>query len=278
MPVTSRMICVVILLGATIATGQDLSVMTFNVRFDNPGDSLDRWDLRKGDIVDFIGKTQPAILGTQEGKHHQVEFMDQNLDNYTYVGVGRDHGTEAGEYCALFFDTTAVRLEESGSFWLSETGDTSSVGWDAAITRICTYARFRHANGEVFYVFNGHFDHVGALARENSARQIIDSVDVQRDKGFKVVLLGDFNSEPETKAFQVMDASMECGWRNKPSWPIGPKGTFTGFDTTREPTRHIDHIFTSGFEVLSYQHLDPRSRTGRGLSDHLPVRAELRFK
>jgi len=261
-----------------VASSQEISVMTYNVRFDNPGDSLDRWDLRKEGVVNFLRQTRPTVFGTQEGKHHQVKYMDEGLSDYAYVGVGRDFGDESGEYCALFYDTTMAEVDQSGTFWLSESGDTSSVGWDAAYTRICTYARFRHVDGQSFYVFNAHFDHVGKVARERSARQIIDSVNVQVSKGFRVVLLGDFNSEPEAPAFKVMERSIGSAWGIDPDWPIGPRGTFTGFDTSKEPVRQIDHIFVSGFEVLHYEHLDPRSTAGRGLSDHLPVVARLEFE
>lgn len=260
-----------------LVSGQEISVMTYNVRFDNPGDSLDRWDMRKEGVVDFLHETRPTVFGTQEGKHHQVQYMDEGLSDYAYVGVGRDFGDASGEYCALFYDTTMARVEQSGTFWLSESGDTSSVGWDAAFTRICTYARLRLIDGPSFYVFNAHFDHVGKVARERSARQIIDSVNVQVSKGYRVVLLGDFNSDPESLAFGIMEESIGSAWSGNPDWPIGPRGTFTGFDTTKEPVRQIDHIFVSGFEVLHYEHLDPRSTAGRGLSDHLPVIARLEF-
>jgi len=260
-------------------TAQDLPVMTYNIRFDNPGDGLDRWDLRKEAVADFVKAERPAILGTQEGQPHQLDYLDEHLPNYDYVGVGRDHGDKTGEHVGLYYDTSALDLLHSGTFWLSEKGDTGSLGWDAVFSRICTYGLFsQKSSGKQFKVYNAHFDHVGVNARNGSATQIADSALVNIKSGIPVIVLGDFNSEPESEAFRILNDAISCAAEQVDGAPTGPSGTFTAFNTSIDPVRRIDFIFVSGFDVKSYAHLDPRTHEGRAASDHLPVAAALTFE
>ena len=147
--------------------------MTYNIRFDNPDDGDNRWDKRKEFLADQIRSQEPDVLGIQEGLLHQVAFLAESLPDYEYVGVGRDDGKKKGE----FYNSRKLRLTDSGTFWLSETPSKVSVGWDAALPRICTWARFLPAaGGKSLVVFNTHFDHKGAKARYESARLILRKI------------------------------------------------------------------------------------------------------
>jgi len=157
-----------------IAFGQTFNVMTYNIRYDNPSDGKNAWSLRKECLVSQIEKYNPAILGIQEGLHHQVLYLDSCFSKYAYIGVGRDDGKTKGEYCAIFYDTLQFRVIESSTFWLSGTPERVSVGWDAALERICTYAIFENVQtGKRILVFNTHFDHIGVIARKKSAQLIV---------------------------------------------------------------------------------------------------------
>src|SRR5690606_8159556 len=96
---------------------------------------------------------QPQILGVQEALWGQMQDLQQALPQYKFVGVGRDDGDKKGEFSAIFYDTTRIQLLDSKTFWLSETPEVAgSKGWDAAICRIVTYARFRdRKNRKEFY-------------------------------------------------------------------------------------------------------------------------------
>ncbi len=190
-----------------------LRAMTFNVRFDNPADGENRWELRRDFAADLIRNSGASIIGTQEGVVHQLDFLDEALHDFRYVGVGRDDGAKAGEFTAIFVDTTQFTIRDSGTFWLSETPERPSVGWDASMERIATYVVAVPAvqrvpspstaspgtlssstaspnnspstetapdtlspsttNPEPFLVINAHFDHIGEQARLESARLII---------------------------------------------------------------------------------------------------------
>ncbi|MDX1667427.1 MAG: hypothetical protein R3350_09370, partial [Saprospiraceae bacterium] len=113
--------------------------MTYNLRYDNPGDGPDRWELRREGVLDLLRYYRPQILGIQEGLYHQIEYLDEGLPSYAYVGMGRDGGAREGEFSAIFVDTTHYAIREHQTFWLSDSPEVPSVGWDAALNRICTY-------------------------------------------------------------------------------------------------------------------------------------------
>ncbi len=251
--------------------GQSYEFMSFNIRYDNKDDGLDSWSHRQHDIANYIEKVSPAILGIQEGLHHQVEFLNTYLEDYKYVGVGRDDGLTKGEYCAIFYSIQSVSLLESGTFWLSETPTLVSIGWDAALERICTYGLFENkSTKQRFWVFNTHFDHKGVLAREHSAALIIDKIQKINNEQLSVVLMGDFNATPEKAPIAIFNEHMDDGLEISKQPPSGPVGTFNGFREETE-NRRIDYIFTSKFSVDSYSHEDARTRQNKYLSDHLPI-------
>lgn len=264
-------------LSAPAADAQDLSCLTYNIRFDNPGDGEDRWDLRKDFLADQVRWYAPTVMGTQEGLHHQVVYLDSVLADYAYLGVGRDDGAQAGEYCALFYRTDELEVLESGTFWLSPTPERPSKGWDAAIVRICTWARFAHrAKGTEFWVFNTHFDHVGRQARVESARLIHQKVMEKTGGKAPTVIMGDLNLTPETEPIQIFGENWADA-RTHAALTLGPEGTFTGFDSCTPAERRIDYIFVHPdlYEVQRYLVLSDR-RNGHYASDHFGVYAELR--
>lgn len=256
---------------------QAIKCMTYNIRFDNPKDTPNAWDDRKEDVKKLISYYNPAILGTQEGLKHQLDYLQDQLPNYTYVGVGRDDGKNKGEYTAIFYDTIQVDLIEQNTFWLSETPEKVSVGWDAAMERICTYGLFKtKMEGIRFWVFNVHFDHVGKQARANATELILKKIESLTGKNDPVVLMGDFNLEPETAPIQSINKVLKDAYSHslKPSY--GPVGTFNAFNPMHPLDRRIDYIFTNQrFLVGNHRHIDDRRSQNLYPSDHLPVFASL---
>jgi endonuclease/exonuclease/phosphatase family metal-dependent hydrolase len=156
---------------------EEIKVISYNIRYNNPNDGKDIWENRRTTIVDFIKNENPDFLGLQEVNHAQLLFLNSNLSNYSFVGVGRDDGKTKGEYSPIFYNNNLFDLIKSNTFWLSSTPDRISVGWDASMERICTYAVFKtKKNKKNIWVFNTHFDHIGIEAREKSADLIISMV------------------------------------------------------------------------------------------------------
>ena len=260
----------------TVGVAQNLTVISYNIRYNSQSDGEDIWDLRKGELVGQINQHSPDSFGVQEATQIQMQYILEALPEYAYVGVGRDNGATKGEYSAVFYLKEKFKLLESKTFWLSETPEEVSVGWDAALPRICTYAQFKeHTTGRVFWHFNTHFDHVGKAARANSALLIIEKIKSLVSTESVFVLTGDFNASPN----ELPITHLKNAFRDPLEYIelSRPEGTFNAFNLQAPLDRRIDYIFFQGLTPLSYAHLSEKRANGRWISDHLPVKFDLAY-
>ena len=173
----------------------NLSVMSFNLRYDTEEDGSNRWSNRKEACLAMWRAHQPSVVGVQEGLYHQVHYLNDSLSDYAFVGVGRDDGYSAGEYAAIFYLKEQFELIETNSFWLSETPDFPSLGWDANNIRIATWVQLKDIETQTsIFVFNTHFDHKGKTARTESAKLLVQKIEEIADEGAPVFITGDFNA------------------------------------------------------------------------------------
>lgn len=273
---------IVVFFNTMTASGQDIAarVMTFNIRLDNPEDGVNSWENRKKILTKNLIRISPDIFGMQEVLQGQLQYLSENLPDYGYVGAGREDGKTAGEYGPVFYKKELFMVLHWGTFWLSATpADTGSVGWDAALPRICTWVKFLDLVTDQDFIFiNTHLDHMGDTARAESAKLILDFIENQTDR-LPVILTGDFNCSPEEEPYRILTNSMngikdacllanssECG-----------TGTFNGFGSEKDPKR-IDMIFVKGaWKANSYE--VPEIKEGEMfISDHWPVVVELKIK
>lgn len=254
--------------------------MTYNLRYNNPSDGVNWWDVRKSNVADLITKYQPDVFGTQEGLNDQILWLDSTLTNYSYYGVGRDDGKTKGEYCAIFYKTEKYNLIKDGTFWLSDTPEQISVGWDAVLERICTFVLLENKETrQRFYVFNAHFDHIGNLARINSSKLIYSKVTEHNPEKYPCVVMGDLNLTPETEPIQYLSKQLDDTKGIAGENISGPIGTFNAFKHTEVVTARIDYVFISKNDgiVNKYKVIDDQVE-GRFPSDHLPVLVDVKFK
>ena len=251
---------------------QPHSIISYNIRYDNNWDIENSWKIRRNKISQILVQYSPSIIGIQEGLINQVQYIDSSLIDYDYVGVGRDDGKKKGEFCAIYFDTTRYVLLKNSTFWLSETPDTISVGWDAALERICTYGLFKdRITKEELLVFNTHFDHIGVVAREKSSELILKRINKINHQSLPVILMGDFNSIPNSSPVKEIKTELSDALQISLEKLQGPRGTFNGFNEDLPIEKRIDYIFTNDLKVLSYTHINDRLNNNRHISDHLPV-------
>ncbi|SVC66375.1 uncharacterized protein METZ01_LOCUS319229 [marine metagenome] len=251
---------------------QPHSIISYNIRYDNNWDIENSWKIRRNKISQILVQYSPSIIGIQEGLLNQVQYIDSSLIDYDYVGVGRDDGKKKGEFCAIYFDTTRYVLLKNSTFWLSETPDTISVGWDAALERICTYGLFKdRITKKEFWVFNTHFDHVGVVARKKSSELILRRINKINRQSLPVILMGDFNSIPNSSPVKEIKTELSDALQISLEKLQGPRGTFNGFNEDLPIEKRIDYIFTNDLKVLSYTHINDRLNNNRHISDHLPV-------
>ena len=257
--------------------------MSFNIRFDNPADSPNNWQPRIIKVASQIRFHEADVIGVQEALYHQVQDLKQNLPNYGFVGAGRDDGKQKGEFSGIFYNRQKLELLEEQTFWLSLTPEVAgSKSWDAAITRIVTWAKFKQvSSGKIFYHFNTHFDHIGKEARKNSALMLLQKVkDIAGNT--PAVITGDFNAHPADEPMQIlMDKQSGMALTDSKSRSrvphYGPEGTFNGFKAKESDNTPIDYILLKGnWDVLKHATL---SEAWQGLyaSDHFAVYALLQL-
>jgi endonuclease/exonuclease/phosphatase family metal-dependent hydrolase len=250
--------------------------MSYNIRLDVASDGENAWPNRREFLANQVAFHAPDVIGTQEGLPHQVAWLQDRLPAYGMIGEGRDGG-DAGEYSAIFYNRTRLRVEETGTFWLSPTPDRPSKGWDTAIQRICTWARFTdRETGQSFLAFNTHLDHRGAIARAEGLKLISQTIDALNTEKLPFVLTGDFNLTPDEAPVQAVAQSMQDAFTVAPV-RLGPAGTFTGFNYQDPAQRRIDYVMVSQtprVEVLRFATLTD-AVDGRYPSDHFAVIAIL---
>jgi endonuclease/exonuclease/phosphatase family metal-dependent hydrolase len=263
-----------------------MNVMTFNIRYPNPDDGFNYWPKRKELAASMIRFHEADLVGLQEAYRGQLDDLEAMLPGYRWFGVCRTDGSTTpdpdNEFSAILYRSDRFELLEGNTFWLSPTPDeVASMGWDAALPRIVTWARFRDLRTDrVFYHFNTHFDHRGEKARVESAGLLIRKI-AEITGGEPIVVTGDFNSNETSEVYQILTD------RNNKSSLIdaltvsetphhGPMGTGTrGFQFPGVPGRRIDFIFIrNNVRVLKHANLSD-SWGGRLPSDHLPVLARI---
>lgn len=250
-----------------------LTLMTFNIRFDNPGDGDNRWENRRDYVAQTMLFHHAQVCGLQEALHSQIQDLLQRMPGYAFVGVGRDDGQLKGEFSPILYDTRRLQLLDSGTFWLSDTPDRVSKGWDAALPRVATWAKLRDKAGKkVFFVVNTHFDHIGKEARKNSAALIVQRVQQMAGNSSRGFIMGDFNARPDEAPIAVLSqAFRDC----KPLSQMphfGPEATFNGFGAKEQEGMRIDYIFCNDSNVKVLQHATLSGTWGgRFASDHHAV-------
>ena len=274
----AKSIYILIFLLPMFCIAQNVKVMTYNIKYDNVNDTINNWNDRKETLVELIDHYGASFVGTQEVLQRQLAYIDSSLTGFSYIGVGRDDGKEKGEYSPIHYDSIRFKVLENNTFWLSEKPDQISVGWDAAMERICTYGLFEEkATGKKLYVFNTHFDHIGKVAREKSVELITRKIEAINTDNHPVVLMGDLNLTPDTEAIRFIQSKLSDGKAISQKTFYGPTGTFNGFNQHMKLNRRIDYIFLKGFGVKYYVHIDDRMENNKFISDHLPVLTTLEW-
>lgn len=255
----------------------NLKLMTFNVRYDesifNKGKPKQNdWANRKDFQIGLIDFHSPDVVGMQEPHRHQIDYFDEQLPTYKWIGVAREDGKNEGEFNPIFYRADKFRVLSSGTFWLSKTPEKVSRSWDAGYTRICSWALFEKLNStSQFYVFNTHFDSVGKEARLQSARLLNDTIKSMVENK-PVFVMGDFNFTPDSPAYKELtsnglyDSKMESA-----SEPYGPEGTFNGFRFGKAQQARIDYIFVNKQVEVSHYGVLTDFRSKQFPSDHHPV-------
>lgn len=255
-------------------TPQELKVMSFNVRLYPADDGENSWPMRCNAIPVMLREAAPDVFGVQEAYREQLDFITEQCPCYEEFGVGRDDGSDAGEHMSVFYDKTKLELLDGGTWWLSETPEVPSRGWDAKYPRTATWALLKQINsGRKFWFVNTHLDHRGVQARINGLAMIMDKTS-ELDASIPLILLGDFNVTPSDSCLAEIDIRMQSARTAAAKTTDTP--SFNGFGKSNG--KIIDYIYFTGFsEAESFEVLSEPYDNIPYISDHYPIVATLKF-
>jgi len=262
----------------------EIKVMSFNVRYGTAKDGENHWDKRKDFLAETIKIYGPDLLGTQETLGFQRDFLAKKMEGFGVLGVGRDDGKEKGEMMAVYWRKDRFEKTDGGHFWLSKTPmEVGSKSWDTSLPRMATWVRLKDKTaGKDILLLNTHFDHIGKVARVESAKLIREQI-VTLGKDCSVIVTGDFNAGEGSEPYKAL-----FGLREKEESPVldtyrlvHPKkgdaeGTTTGFKAGPSKGGRIDWIGVSRDFTVVTAGIDRTEKNGRTPSDHFPVTTSLK--
>lgn len=278
------------------AVSVPVRVVTYNVRYatKTPVSGEEPWAARRSKLcaqMRFIAAGQSSVFFClQEVLYEQLHDIQDRLgSSWGHIGVGRQDGDKAGEFSPIFFRSDQWTCERSKTYWLSETPEKPSKGWDASLERIVTVGSFRQKKtGALTIIMSTHFDHAGKVAREESARLIVKLArdwksGSNEEAQAPLVLGGDFNSTPTDQAYKALtrpDTGMKdvSGLLPDDLKYGNHEITYTSFGEPNERPKRIDFLFiheSSNVKLLGFAILSNRHDDNVFLSDHRPVVLDL---
>ena len=254
----------------------DLKVMSYNIRMGVAKDGTNSWEYRYPATALMLQDQMPDVFGVQEAFEFQIRFIEDNFADYDSVGVGRDNGKSEGEFMSIFWNKKTVKMVKWGTFWLAETPEKPSKGWDAACKRTATWALMKDKKtGKHFYYVNTHLDHRGSEARRQGLNLIVSRIDEINQKGYPMVLTGDFNMKPDDAALTGLEQRMQSARKIAPKTDNHATLNLWG---KGKADMVIDYIYVSGFSACpEYHTVNEKYGQWKYISDHYPVYAKLIF-
>lgn len=249
----------------------DLSVVSFNIRYDSPRDGINRWRRRRRALAQVVAAFHADIVGMQEVQAQQRRYLHKHLgQRLVWYGVGRSDGNQAGEQCPILVGPS-WQVQSWRTRWLSASPETiGSIGRHAKIPRVMTIMQLVHQQSSLtFAVANLHLDHTSDQARIAGIEVVLDQL--REVPSERIIVMGDFNAEPYSAVYQMM---LAAGFRDAHGPAAG--GTFHAW--RGDCGRRIDYLFVGGaIEVLG-AHIDRTVIENRLPSDHWPIAARLRLR
>ena len=271
-------IAIITLMGVSCDRTSEIKVMSYNIRLITNADGDNHWDKRKHASINMINEERPTVFGLQEAVKAQVDYLQENLPEYAYYGIGRDDGKEKGEFMAIFYLKDEVEMLDHGTFWISETPDTPSKGWDSACYRTCTWAVFKVKNsGKKFVHLNTHLDHRGWTARKEGVKMVVAKAEELAGDKLPVFATADWNASLKYDMFEPILEAMYDARAMAPD--TDDRSTINNWQHGREyqENLYIDHIFFRNAEAMTFKVLRDKGYGAEFISDHYPVVMTAKF-
>ena len=252
----------------------EITVISYNIRMGEAKDGTNSWEYRYPASAMMIEDQKPDVFGVQEAFDYQVRYMDEYCEGYKCVGVGREDGKSKGEHMSIFYNSKKIKMLKWGTYWLSETPDEPSKGWDAACMRTATWTLMKDKkSGKKFYYVNTHLDHVGVEARKKGLELIVNKIKEMNKEGYPMILTGDFNTKPDNHILDGLNSMMLSARNTAVKTDNGI--TYNGWGKGGSV---IDYIYYSGFTACTLFEVITKPYMERTyISDHFPIKAVLVF-
>ncbi len=260
----------------------EIKIMSFNIRTSGMDkDTPNHWDNRKDAVLALIKDHMPDIMGVQEATFtNQWLWLKDELKSAGYDGYGlnRQTGKESGsgECPGILYNTNVIKKIEAGTFWLSETPDKPSTGWDAGYYRTATWGLFEHiATGQRFFMVNTHLDHESTTAQVEGMK-LIEQKLLEYEWDYPLYLTGDFNVISTDKALDGVRKFMRNARTYATVRDTNP--TVNGFGNSSS-RKQIDHIYYSDYlKVPEYYTIMDAYNGVTYVSDHYPIYAIIKLR
>ncbi len=261
-------------LRAEDSQSDDLKVVSLNMRYGEAKDGTNSWQYRFPATIMMLRDQVPDVMGVQEALGYQIGMVLYDCENYKSIGVGRENGKKQGEHMSLLYNKKTISLSKWGTYWLSETPDKPSKGWDAACKRTATWALMKcKKSGKKFYIVNTHLDHVGVEARVKGLQLVVDRIAQMNKKNYPLILMGDFNVLPNDDALVGLNEVMKD--TRKAAAKTDNLHTFNNWGRSKSI---IDYIYFKGFsQCKEFQTIQKKYAERAFISDHFPIKAVFEF-
>lgn len=265
--VLSFLLAAIVLLPVSCARKDTVRVMSFNIRYGKANDGENSWDNRKTAVIAMLDAVKPDIVGMQEVLPFQQDYVVEQCHRFEAYGIGRNDGVE-GERMTVLYNKEVLALEEYGTWWLSETPDVPSKGWDASLPRTATWVLMKDLRcGKEFYLVDTHLDHRGVEARKNGLALVMEMIK-EMNPDIPLVLMGDFNVEPGDPCLDDVERLMNNA--RKVAKKSDATFSFNGYQP--EPQKEIDYIYFNGFKgALDFRVVTESYDNKPFISDHYPI-------
>jgi endonuclease/exonuclease/phosphatase family metal-dependent hydrolase len=258
-------------------SAETLRVMSYNLRYAS-NSKPNAWPDRRPIMVDCLKKSDPDIIGTQEGVYHQLKELASDLNEYRWIGTGREGGSR-GEFMAIFYKEDRFEPLEYDHFWLSDTPEViGSSSWGNTVKRMVTWVRFKDKKADTeFYLVNTHFDHQVQAAREKAAELLLSRVK-KLNQDLPIIITGDFNAKGgANKAYDILtaDGYLTDTWNTAKEKRGDLVATFNNFKRAIPGDNRIDWILTRNVEAPAWIEINTCQQGDQYPSDHFPVTIEI---
>lgn len=283
-----KLTLIVLALLLTLSAAAQIRVMSYNIRLGVADDGPNKWEIRKVATPAMLADIHPDVFGVQEAYTFQIEYINETCPQYKSVGVGREDGIEKGEHMSVFYNSEKLELLDWGTYWLSETPDVPSKGWDAACYRTATWTLLKERkSGKKFFFVNTHLDHVGFEARKRGLMLLVERIAAMNPDGVPMVLTGDFNILPDAEELtdlnRLMKSARFCAKKSTTEGSFngwGKYGKSSGAPVLNKEVKGctpIDYIYYQGFKQCKTFQVVDKSYCGIPyISDHYPIYADLK--